>query len=171
MNSGKTAIARKTVSAPTKYLVDNNLLHGTVLHYGEGKALLDTVAMSQMPEVMSVTAYDPNSADEWKRVMPQGVFNGVVMNYVLNVLRPDARKAALLNAIGRGFTTFITVRLDKVDGTPYRDGVVTSRGTFQTQLTAEQWIVWLHNVMTGLKMLYKINIIHKTRNYLMIEVY
>jgi hypothetical protein len=148
MNSEKTQIARKTVSAPTRFLVENEYVYGKVLHFGEGKAFADTTAMDRLPNVDYVQPYDPNSPDEWKRELPLGcTFDYVVCNYVLNTLLPEERADAFTKSFLKGIYAVYTVRIDKVSGEPYEDGVITSKGTFQTQLSAEEWIVWFHETI------------------------
>ncbi len=47
MNSERTQIARAKVSAPTRWILGHvDLSYKSVLHHGEGKAILDTVAMN-----------------------------------------------------------------------------------------------------------------------------
>jgi hypothetical protein len=175
MNSEKTQIARTKVSAPTQFIVDNALVFGDVLHFGEGKAFADTSALDALPNVNYVQPYDPNSPDEWKRndsVLRGCNYDFSVCNYVLNTLTEIDRRKAFLDAFMSSLYTIFTVRIDKVAGEPLSDGVITKRGTFQTQLTAEEWICWVYDTIrectTGR---YRVKILNKTRNYLMIEVW
>jgi hypothetical protein len=139
MNSEATAIARTSVSAPVQWLVDNNYLYGLVCNFGEGKAFKDTEAMSDLPEVGGCFPYEPNSPVIAKRNMPMGCpFNFVVANYVLNTLTPDARAEAFLQAYIAGQYAIFTVRLDRVDGEPFEDGVITKRGTFQKSFSRSE---------------------------------
>lgn len=166
-------MTRTKVSAPTRFLIDNYYVFGKVLHYGEGRAFHDTAALADLPNVDKVDAYDPNSPDPDKQVMPSGcTYDHVVSNYVLNTLTPAEREEAFVNGFLKGSYSIWTVRLDKVAGDPMFDGVLTRRGTFQAQLRADEWIVWfydtLHARMAGR---YRVKILNKTRNYLMVEVY
>lgn len=172
MNSGATAIARKTVSAPTRWLCEHHYVYGDVLHFGEGKAYQDTAALEALPGVGGVYAYDPNSVDEYKRILPMGCqFDFTVCNYVLNTLMPMEREQAFIDAFLKSVCAIFTVRIDKVEGQPWADGVITSRGTFQTQLSAEEWIIWFYDTMRPrLVGNYRVKILNKTRNYLMVEV-
>lgn len=171
MNSEKTAIARTKVSAPTQWLLDNDKLDGNVLHFGEGKAFQDTAAIQNAPNVDMVVAYDPNSYNPLKRQLPDEVFNYVVCNYVLNVLTENERHPALCDAYTHASTLYVTVRLDKVKGEPYQDGVITSKGTFQAQLTAAEWALWIINSLYAqLGYMPSVMVLHGTRNYLMFEV-
>lgn len=171
--SGATAIARTKVSAPTQWIVDHAYVWGDVLHFGEGKAFLDTEAIASLPNVDSVYAYDPNSYDPRKRTLPLGCpFHYAVCNYVLNTLTPAEREDAFIDGFLKSAYSIWTVRLDKVDGDPVFDGVQTKRGTFQTQLKAEDWIVWFYDVIrTRMFADYRVKILRKTRSYLMVEVY
>lgn len=175
MNSGATAIARTKVSAPTQWIVDHEYVYGKVLHYGEGKAFHDTAALAALPQVDKVDAYEPNSPDPTKHILPSGcTYDFVVSQYVLNTLTPAEREEAFVNGFLKGAYSIWTVRLDKVDGDPIFDGVLTKRGTFQTQVTAENWIVWFYDVLRERLVgngIYRVKILRKTRNYLMVEVY
>jgi hypothetical protein len=62
----------------------------------------------------------------------------VVANYVLNTLTPDARAEAFLQAYIAGQYAIFTVRLDRVDGEPFEDGVITKRGTFQKSFSRSE---------------------------------
>lgn len=171
--SGATAIARTKVSAPTQWIVDHAYVWGNVLHYGEGKAFHDTAALSALPQVDNVDAYDPNSPDPLKHVLPSGcAYHFGVSNYVLNTLTPAEREDAFIEGFLKCAYSIWTVRLDKVDGDPVFDGVLTKRGTFQAQLKAEDWIIWFYDVMLErLADNYRVKILRKTRSYLMVEVY
>ena len=173
MNSGATAIARTKVSAPTQWIIDHNYLHGYVCNFGEGKAFKDTEAIAALPEVDKVYAYEPNGYNPTKQKLPGGCpFTFVMANYVLNTLTPAEREDAFVEAFLSGMYSIFTVRIDKVEGEPMFDGVVTQRGTFQTQLKAEEWIIWFYDTMQSrLAQKYRVNILHKTRSYLMVEVY
>lgn len=174
MNSEATAIARTSVSAPVQWLVDNNYLYGLVCNFGEGKAFKDTEAINDLPSVDRCVAYEPNSPVIAKRNLPIGTpFNFVVANYVLNTLPPEERAQAFMDAYIVGQYAIFTVRLDKVEGKPFEDGVITRRGTFQTQLKAEEWIVWFYDTIREhlLCGLARVKILRKTRSYLMVEVY
>lgn len=176
MNSELTQIARTQVSAPTQYIIDNLFLRGKVLHFGEGKAYADTTALALVPGVDYVQPYDPFSPDEWKRddaVLRGCQYDYVVCNYVLNTLKPVQRANALMEMFYSGLRAYITVRIDKVNGVPESDGVVTKRGTFQTQLSSEEWICWFYHTLNlhPRPANYHLRFVHKTRSYLMVEVW
>jgi len=155
MNSAKTQITRKNVSAPMRWIV-NNLYFSPfedVLHFGEGKAFEDTEAL-RLPLYGSgpyVMAFDPNSPHVWKRdrtiINPEFyTYAHGVSIYVFNTLLPSERKAAFEDMMRCCNNLIIAVRTDEVTGIPHADGVMTSRGTFQTQLDAGQWVEWFKRV-------------------------
>jgi hypothetical protein len=157
--SALTQITRTKVSAPTKFLVDNGCVWGDILHYGEGKAFADRDALATLGEVYS---YEPNSKD--RNFLPIRSWDFGVANYVLNTLPPESRRDALYDMYYRCSYSYITVRTDKVNGTPFEDGVLTSKGTFQTQLNADQWLEWAHQYLRA-------RIFHKTSWYVILEVW
>jgi len=170
VNSGATAITRKTVSAPTRWIVGNVFLHGEILHYGEGKAYQDTAALATYHT--TVDCYDPNSDDPAKRVRKPGCrYDLTVCNYVLNTLLPAEREEAFIDAFLSATYSIFTVRTDKVKGEPYEDGVLTQRGTFQTQLTSEEWIIWFYTALQRLAGNYRVSVLHKTSSYMIVQVY
>ena len=157
MNSAKTQITRKNVSAPMRWIV-NNLYFSPfedVLHFGEGKAFADTEAL-RLPLYGSgpyVMAFDPNSPHVWKRdrtiINPEFyTYAHGVSIYVFNTLTHFDRKAAFEDMMRCCDNLIIAVRTDKVNGTPVLgyDGVTTKRGTFQTQLDTGAWTEWFKRV-------------------------
>ena len=172
MNSGATAMTRTKVSAPTQWLLDNYALYGDVIHYGEGKAFQDTEAIGNLEGVDSVFGYDPNSIIPDHRTRPVGcLWDYSVSNYVLNTLTLDDREEALIDQFVSSLSSVITVRIDKVKGTPFQDGVSTSKGTFQAQLTAAEWIAWMVTTLNYRGFTFRrIMILNQTRSYLMLEV-
>ena len=178
MNSEKTQIARKTVSAPMRWIV-NNLYFSPfedVLHFGEGRAVEDTRLLSNPPYGSGplVFAYDPHSPDLWKRdrarINPelQTYAHGVSI-YVFNTLLPSERKAAFEDMLGCCENLIIAVRTDKVKGWehPLTPGVITKRGTFQTQLNAEQWVNWFKRESPVRS---SVSLLHKAGHFCIIEV-
>lgn len=115
-NAHRTAIVRKTLSAPTKYLEARGKLVGRVLDYGCGRGF--------DADTLDIEAFDPYYRPE----RPDGQFDTIICNYVLNVIE-DAEVAAVLSAIHflllSGGIAYIAVRRDvKVEGW-------TKKGTFQ----------------------------------------
>ena len=99
----KTAIARKTLSVPMKYLNGKGLLKGRILEFGCGKGF--------DADSLNIEGYDPFHRPE----KPEGKFNTVVCNYVLNVVTDDQVHSVLKNIhdyLVVGGTAYITVRRD-----------------------------------------------------------
>ena len=178
MNSAKTQITRKNVSAPMRWIV-NNLYFSPfedVLHFGEGKAFEDTRLLSNPPYGSGplVFAYDPNSPDVYKRdrqrINPEFItYAHGVSIYVFNTLLPSERKAAFEDMMGCCNNLIIAVRTDKVNGAPVLgyDGVTTSRDTFQTQLSADAWVEWFERVSPDRT---SVEVLHKTSTYVILGI-
>jgi SAM-dependent methyltransferase len=150
----KTAISRKEPSAPLIDLLQTDLIHGDVLDYGGGKGM-DFLFLKFMkkktfywdPNFMRTKVgkdslfvpFDCNYYDFYK----DKKFDTVLVTYVLNVLPPVERKQVIDHVLSilkpKGVAIF-TVRglKDKISGTPYKDGVLTKKGTFQRLFNAEQ---------------------------------
>ncbi len=114
--SGNTAITRKGISVPMKYLDKNGLLVGRKLDYGSGRGFdADAFGMER---------FDPNHFP----TMPQGKFDTITSNYVLNVVHPsqvDKLVADIKKRLNKGGKAYISVRRDiKAEG-------YTKSGTFQ----------------------------------------
>jgi hypothetical protein len=134
--SAKTAIARKRVSAPLRWLLDNDLIKGRACNWGEGKAWLDTEAMDERTGI--AIGYDPHSTKTLNRFLnPNTKFDTIYVGYVLNTLDTDESSrcvAEVKDRLAPGGTAYFAVRFDEVHGVPYQDGVITKRGTFQTNV-------------------------------------
>lgn len=172
MRSEKTAITRTKVSAPVRKIIEKGLLHGNVLNFGEGKAFIDTDAMAMAGPVKTATGYDPYSRIEARRSDPGMEYDVVVCSYVLNTLVPEERAKVFLDALyrSRGRALF-TVRIDKVNGVPLFDGVATKRGTFQTQLSASEWVEWMRDTLDEALDLSQVDVIYKNGSFLIVEVW
>jgi ATP adenylyltransferase len=142
LNSEKTAISRRGPSAPLKKLLELNLIEGTVLDYGGGKGADFLHLKDKFPTIH----WDPNFQYQNGLFIPQKnefnlthKFDTILCTYVLNVLPPEERSMAIQNVLKllKGKAIF-TLRSDKIRGTPYEDGVLTSKKTFQKSFTAEQ---------------------------------
>ena len=147
--AGKTAITRRKPSAPLNLVckLEPELFKGEALHFGKGKACLDTVKISEMTgwpcaEFDFVHANYPN--------VLQYTYSTVVANYVLNVLPKLQREITLgmisnLTRYDNGHA-IISVRsaqetaLKKLYQSAERfdDGIRTSIGTFQRGFTADE---------------------------------
>jgi len=172
MNSEKTQIARRSVTAPTRWLLEHVDFssYRSLLHFGEGRAFPDTSAFEELG--LSVWAYDPRSPDEYKRDRRlvntyYSLYDVGVSNYVFNTLLPQDRKSAFLDMLTCCNRCLISVRTDRVPGDPGADGVITQRGTFQTQLTKEQWQAWFLRVSPEWA---TVNVLHNGGHFCIIEV-
>jgi len=119
-NSAKTAIKRKTLSAPSRELVKANVLQGKILDFGCGRG--------DDAKRLKVAKYDPNHSPE----MPKGKYDTIYCHYVLNVLDTKKERVEVVETIKKKLkkkgTAYITVRRDiKKEG-------VTSKGTYQENI-------------------------------------
>ena len=117
-NAHKTAIARKTPSAPSKRIMETGLDVGRVLDYGCGKGCDARTYNWEM--------FDPHFMPD----MPAGKFDTIVCNYVLNVIDSEAERTRVLadirSRLHKGGCAYITVRNDSKSLNGF-----TSRGTWQ----------------------------------------
>lgn len=143
----RTAIHRTKPSAPMKALFEKNLLEGSILDFGGGRGADYFFLKNQPVKTYDIYHYDPNFLILGDRIIQKKndylysvKFDIILCTYVLNVLIPKERKRAIQNIHDRlayDGVAYITVRTDKVDGTPYEDGVMTSKQTFQKIYTKE----------------------------------
>ncbi len=106
--SHETVKAREHPSFPVKQLLKSGCIIGRVLDFGSGLGVdIDFLKTKNI----DITAYDPHYAPEY----PQGKFDTILCNYVLNVLLPEEQAhvlmeiAALLQPNGKAY---FTVRRD-----------------------------------------------------------
>lgn len=126
-----TAITRRTASAPVKWLASIGLLdEPKILDYGCGKG--------KDAEFLGCAKYDPY----YQAKMPKGKYDRILCTYVLNTIKNDEQKLAIIDDIQfrlklNGFA-YITVRRDvkkagytakKTWQEPVRLNVVTVRKT------------------------------------------
>jgi ATP adenylyltransferase len=128
MKEHLTAIARKKLSTPVKFLNSMGLLTGRTLDFGCGRGF-DSAFLGH-------ESYDPY----YQPIFPTGEFNTIYCVYVLNVIEnPNDRKSViesirrLLKPSGKGY---IAVRNDKeaLKGQ-------TSKGTWQGHIELDLPIV------------------------------
>ena len=106
-----TAIKRTDLSVPTRYLLQHNLLKGRILDYGCGFGY-DT-------DELIKRGYNIIGSDYYYRpYYPEGKFDTIICNYVLNVLEPYAQAEVLMNVtnlLSSNGTAFFAVRRDLVE--------------------------------------------------------
>jgi DNA phosphorothioation-associated putative methyltransferase len=125
MNSANTAMKRNKPSRPLKYLLTNNLVVGTVLDYGCGRG--DDV--DHLKHQFEVHGYDPN----FQTAKPKKS-DTVLCTFVLNVLEKKDRQEVIekVRRLAKKRAIFaVRSHRDGITGTPYKDGFMTRKGTFQ----------------------------------------
>ena len=139
---GRTAIARRAVSVPTRELIAGGRIPkgASVFNHGRGKAQADADALADAAG--SYAEHDPNHMPN-PEAMDQ-TYDVVISNYVMNVIPPDIRDGAWKDvARATGGVAYVTVRstgdksITKGAKERYKDGVIMSTGTFQKPYTAE----------------------------------
>ncbi|WP_373092654.1 methyltransferase domain-containing protein [Zhongshania sp.] len=133
--AGRTAIRRKALSVPMRWLLKEKLLHGSILDYGCGRG--DDVRRLKDKRKF-IVGYDPNhdSMDYWD--MARYRFDTITCNYVLNTV-DEATGQRIINELRRLLhpqgTAYISVRRDiKKEG-------MTSRNTYQRNVVLDLPIV------------------------------
>ena len=120
-----TAITRRNPSVPMRHLHKLELMEGKLLDYGSGKG--------KDADHYSMDRYDPHYAPQ----EPNGKYNTITCNYVLNVIESKSEREEVLNKIRNlldvGGLAYITVRRDIVKSLG-KEGE-TSRGTYQKNIT------------------------------------
>lgn len=128
--SWKTAHGRKAISNPMSYL--------SVMGKFEGKRVLDFgCGLGQDVDRLrangfDIYGYDPFHSPE----MPEGKFDTITCNYVLNVLTPHERLTVLVHIstlIKKGGSIYISVRRDftLIQKPQAIKGIQSSKGTWQ----------------------------------------
>lgn len=126
------AIKRQSLSRPVTLAMEGAFIHrgGSYFDYGQGRG--DDVRILKRRGVLA-HGWDPHYAPSRKKTRADAV--GLV--YVLNVISDSAeRRRTLLDAARLAKRwLLVAVRVDQVEGTPYRDGVLTSSGSYQRNYT------------------------------------
>jgi len=155
--SGKTQRVRNELSTPMRELskfLEWKDWKADFIHFGEGKAYLDTVELEKFGQVRP---YDPNSASSLTRTFPTPRKTGVAI-YVFNTLPPLKREQALWTFKNLCLESwFIAVRCDPIAGTLYEDGVITGIGTFQKSYSEKEALAEFGG-----------KVIKKTRGYILL---
>ncbi len=106
-SSAKTAISRKTLSAPMRVLSRRKLLCGATLDYGCGRGF--------DADYLDIQGYDPHWRNDESILFPM-YYNTITCNYVLNVIESQDEREKVLDHIfwllaPKGIA-YITVRRD-----------------------------------------------------------
>jgi len=103
-----TAIKRTDLSVPTRYLLQHYLLKGRILDFGCGFGY-DTDELKKRG--FDIVGYDYYYRPDF----PEGKFDTIICNYVLNVLEPYAQAEVLMNVtnlLSPKGTAYFAVRRD-----------------------------------------------------------
>jgi len=131
-----TAITRKELSAPSRYLKEKGLLVGKLLDYGCGKG--------KDADILGATKYDPYFFPSVEGIYSNGEiikFDTVYCNFVFNVVEDEMERlrvcSHLCNHLKSEGTCYITVRRDKkkLKGK-------TSKGTWQGYIEFDLPVVY-----------------------------
>lgn len=133
--SGKTVITRKSLSTPMAWLKKNNMLNSNrpMLDYGCGKG--------SDAKLIGMDKYDLNHFP----TMPQGVFDVITCNYVLNVIQDPQERQEVVDTILAKLddcgTAYIAVRNDLDTD---ENGFTTSKGTWQGNVSVPRPFGLIH---------------------------
>ncbi|AFZ46818.1 histidine triad (HIT) protein [Cyanobacterium stanieri PCC 7202] len=121
-----TAIERKYLSFPARYLLNKKLLHGKVLDFGCG---FGNDVRKLREKNIDITGYDPHYFPDY----PQHKFDTIICFYVLNVLFPEDQEdviMAIAHILKPSGKAYFAVRRDlKKEG--YRTHYIHKKPTYQ----------------------------------------
>ena len=135
MNSYKTAISRKSLPVPVRYLLGQGMVHGHVLDYGCGKCKpINDAVLTQVPGVKTVTSFDPH----WEPTacMIPHHYDVVLCTYVLCTLPQSDEQDILWKiklALRPNGIAYVSVRNDE----PKQGYGVSNKGTFQRKVVLD----------------------------------
>lgn len=168
--ASKTAITRKSASAPLKLLLEHGFISGKSINFGKGRSDHDSHSIKAVTGHCS--DYDFIHAP-FEDVLNEK-YSSVYCGYVLNVLPPKARALTLkmISSITSvNGSAYIAVRastessLKKIynTGVKHEDGVKTSSGTFQKGYNPQELIEY---VKTEFKY---VNLIKSQSGFILVE--
>lgn len=132
----KTAIDRNSLSAPMKTLARHNYLTGnySVLDYGCGKG--DDVSELEA-HGLNVVGWDPKYRPKTKRIKSDLVNLGFVLNVIEDRNERDDTLIQAWSYTKKILVVGVMVANENLIAqlTPYKDGIITSRNTFQKYYT------------------------------------
>ncbi len=121
-----TAIKRTDLSVPTRYLLQHQLLKGKILDFGCGLGF-DTDELKR--QGYDITGYDYYYRPDY----PEGKFDTIICNYVLNVLEPYAQAEVMMNVtnlLSPKGTAYFAVRRD-IEEEGFRLHAIHKQYTYQ----------------------------------------
>jgi DNA phosphorothioation-associated putative methyltransferase len=141
-----TALSRTACSAPVQQLLRHRLLqkHWSFFDYGCGRGD-DLFALRQ--EGFEATGWDPHYANEALKVEADVVNIGFVVNVIDDPAeRVDALHAAFF-LCRKVLSVAVMLHGSTQPGRPFRDGVLTSRNTFQKYFSQSEFKDYLEHVL------------------------
>lgn len=134
MNSHLTAISRKALPVPVRWLLAQGMIHGHVLDYGCGKcAEINATVLNTAPGVGSVTSYDPYYEPDAINLSNKLQWDVILCTYVLCTL-PEKKETSILRTIqtllAPNGVAYVSVRCDKPRGGYGKN----TKGTFQREV-------------------------------------
>jgi len=144
----KTAIKRYNFSKPVQTLYENRLIKNgiTFFDYGCGKGD-DVKGLKKMG--IDAMGWDPVLKPETQMLEADVVNLGFVLNVIENYTeRADAlRKAFMLTKKVLSVSTIATQTTSSNTGTPYKDGILTKRKTFQKYYSQNELRCYIEKVL------------------------
>lgn len=141
-----TALSRNSLSAPIQLLLGHGLISSqvTVFDYGCGKGD-DLKALTSIG--ISCSGWDPHYAAE-QAIHPADIVN---LGFVVNVIEDPVER---IEAIEKAYSISkialtVSVMLSSANrpGTPYKDGYLTARNTFQKYFSQDELKDYLENIL------------------------
>lgn len=153
-----TALKRKSISKPFKYIINNNLISNNhkILDYGCGYGY-DVQELIQLN--YNITGFDKYIEPfNDKNILNNSKFDIIVSNYMFNVIPSlEERRATLKNMLtllNENGQIIITVRnikeynkINKSNIKEFNDGIVTSKNTFQKYFSEEELTSFIHKTI------------------------